>query len=132
MSNKLNRNSLANKTCTPCLGGVAPLSGDALSTMVKLSATQWACVNHHHLEREFKFKDFKQALNFANAVGLIAETEWHHPDMYVAWGKVKVSIWTHKIDGLVESDFIFAAKVDEAFELQNEATVHVKEAEEDT
>jgi 4a-hydroxytetrahydrobiopterin dehydratase len=74
----------------------------------------WTVVHTHHLEREYKFPDFKTALDFTNKVGAIAEEQGHHPDIYVAWGKVRVTIWTHKIDGLTESDFILAAKIDKA------------------
>jgi len=73
-------------------------------------------VQEHHLEKAYAFKDFKEALAFTNAVGEIAEREGHHPDIYLAWGKVGLSIWTHKIDGLTESDFVLAAKADQAFE----------------
>jgi 4a-hydroxytetrahydrobiopterin dehydratase len=72
-------------------------------------------VNEHHLEKEYAFKDFREALAFTNAVGEIADREDHHPDIYLAWGKVKLTIWTHKIDGLTESDFVLAAKADQAF-----------------
>ena len=73
----------------------------------------WEIVREHHLEKEFCFKDFKKALVFANVIGHIAEEEGHHPDLYISWGKLKIQIWTHKIDGLTESDFILAAKIDE-------------------
>ena len=76
-------------------------------------AAGWRVVNEHHLEREFKFPDFRQALAFTNRVGQLAESQNHHPDIYLAWGKVKLTLWTHKIDGLTESDFVFAAKVDQ-------------------
>ena len=69
-------------------------------------------VDEHHLEKEYKFSNFRQALAFTNEVGELADAEGHHPDIYLAWGKVKLMVWTHKIDGLTESDFIFAAKVD--------------------
>ena len=69
-------------------------------------------MNEHHLEKEFRFKDFAEALAFTNKVGAIAEAEGHHPDIYVAWGKVRITIWTHKIDGLTRSDFVLAAKID--------------------
>lgn len=72
----------------------------------------WQIVSEHHLEREFKFKDFREALSFTNRVGELAEAQGHHPDIYLSWGKVKVTIWTHKIDGLTESDFVLAAKLD--------------------
>jgi 4a-hydroxytetrahydrobiopterin dehydratase len=72
----------------------------------------WDIVSEHHLEKEYKFKDFRAALDFTNRVGELAEAQGHHPDIYLAWGKVKLTLWTHKIDGLTESDFIFAAKAD--------------------
>lgn len=72
----------------------------------------WKVVDDHHLERSFKFKNFKEALEFTNAVAKIAEQEQHHPDIYLAWGKVKITLWTHKINGLSENDFILAAKID--------------------
>ena len=73
----------------------------------------WRVVDGHHLERDFVFADFRQALDFTVAVGELAEAEDHHPDLHLAWGRVVVTIWTHKIDGLSESDFILAAKIDE-------------------
>jgi 4a-hydroxytetrahydrobiopterin dehydratase len=72
----------------------------------------WEVVANHHLAKTFKFKDFEQALAFVNRVGEMAEAQWHHPDINLAWGKVAIEIWTHKIDGLTESDFVFAAKCD--------------------
>jgi len=74
----------------------------------------WEVIKNHHIEREFQFPDFKTALGFVDKVGAIAEEQGHHPDIFLAWGKVRVSIWTHKIDGLTESDFILAAKIDRA------------------
>ncbi len=73
---------------------------------------RWQVVDEHHLEKEYKFKDFRQALDFTNKVGELAEAQGHHPDIYLAWGRVKLTVWTHKIDGLTESDFVFAAKAD--------------------
>ena len=72
----------------------------------------WRVVAEHHLEKEYSLKNFREALDFTNRVGQLAEAQGHHPDICLAWGKVKVTIWTHKIDGLTESDFVFAAKVD--------------------
>ena len=102
---------LAEKTCIPCRGGVPPLSAEEIRPL-EAQVKQWKVVNHHHLEREFKFSDFKTALDFVNKVGAIAETQGHHPDILLAWGKVGITIWTHKIEGLTESDFILAAKID--------------------
>ena len=69
-------------------------------------------VSEHLLEKEYKFKDFAQALAFTNRIGAVAEEQGHHPDIYLAWGKVGVKLWTHKIDGLTESDFFMAAKIE--------------------
>jgi 4a-hydroxytetrahydrobiopterin dehydratase len=104
--------ALAEKECVPCKGGVPPLKGEDLARLTRELKPGWMVVNEHHLEREFKFKNFREALEFSNKVGELAEAQGHHPDMYLAWGKVKVTLWTHKIDGLTESDFIMAAKVD--------------------
>ena len=103
--------SLAEKSCVPCRGGVPPLKGGELG---KLSAhtPEWQVVDEHHIERNFRFSDFRAALDFTNKVGELAEGEGHRPDIYLAWGKVGIKIWTHKIDGLTESDFILAAKID--------------------
>ncbi len=87
------------------------MKGDQLKSY-RPQVPAWQIVNEHHLERTFKFPDFRAALAFTNQVGNLAEEQGHHPDILLAWGKVAVSIWTHKIDGLTESDFIFAAKVD--------------------
>ena len=75
----------------------------------------WNVVNNHHLEKDFKFPDFKTALDFVNKAGAIAEEQGHHPDLLLAWGKAAIKIWTHKIDGLTESDFILAARIDRAY-----------------
>ncbi|HLB36235.1 MAG TPA: 4a-hydroxytetrahydrobiopterin dehydratase [Gemmatimonadales bacterium] len=107
---------LAALSCIPCRGGVPPLKGTELQALSKKLEGGWRVVQEHHLEKAYAFKDFKEALAFTNAVGEIAEREGHHPDIYLAWGKVGLSIWTHKIDGLTESDFVLAAKADQAFE----------------
>jgi 4a-hydroxytetrahydrobiopterin dehydratase len=91
---------------------VPPLKGQELKALQEQLGGGWTVVSEHHLEKEYKFKDFRQALDFANKIGELAESQGHHPDIYLAWGKVKVTIWTHKIDGLTESDFVFAAKAD--------------------
>jgi 4a-hydroxytetrahydrobiopterin dehydratase len=102
---------LARKSCVPCRGGVPPLRGAALEPLAR-EVPEWRIVDEHHLERTYGFPDFATALAFTNGVGALAEEQGHHPDVHLAWGKVTVTIWTHKIDGLTESDFIFAAKVD--------------------
>jgi 4a-hydroxytetrahydrobiopterin dehydratase len=103
---------LASKTCVPCRGGVPPLKGEELTALQK-QVSGWQVVEEHYLNKSFKFPDFRQALVFVNRVGELAEEQGHHPDIYLAWGKVDITIWTHKIDGLTESDFILAAKIDQ-------------------
>lgn len=102
---------LADKECVPCKGGIPPIKGRELEDLQK-AVPQWNVVNEHHLQRQFKFSDFKQALAFVNRVGELAEAQGHHPDILLAWGKAEITLWTHKIDGLTESDFIMAAKID--------------------
>ncbi len=102
---------LAHKTCVPCHGGVPPLQGRELTTLAA-QIPAWDVVDDHHIEREIAFPDFQTALDFTNRVGALAEREGHHPDIHLAWGKVGIKIWTHKIDGLTESDFVLAAKID--------------------
>jgi len=104
--------NLSAKECIPCQGGIPPLKGKNLKKFFEELGNGWQVINEHHLEKEFKFNDFREALDYTNKVGELAEAQHHHPDIYLAWGKVKVTIWTHKIDGLTESDFIFAAKAD--------------------
>jgi 4a-hydroxytetrahydrobiopterin dehydratase len=103
--------SLAEKQCVPCRGGVPPLKGAELQKMLAQVAG-WQVVDEHHLSKTYLFSDFRTALDFVDRVGAIAEEQGHHPDLYLAWGKVEVKTWTHKIDGLTESDFILAAKID--------------------
>lgn len=103
--------SLSEKHCVPCRGGVPPLKGEQLEAL-KSQVSGWQVVDEHHLTKSFTFPDFRSALDFVNRIGAVAETEGHHPDLYLAWGKVDVKTWTHKIDGLTESDFILAAKID--------------------
>jgi len=104
---------LAQETCIPCRGGVPPLKGEELDALQEKLGNGWQIINEHHLEKEYIFADFRQALDFTVKVGEVAENQGHHPDIYLAWGKVKLTIWTHKIDGLTESDFILAAKADQ-------------------
>jgi len=103
--------SLASKTCIPCRGGVPALKGKELETLHQ-QVPQWQVVDEHHLIRTFTFPDFKRALDFVNRVGALAEEQGHHPDILLAWGKAEITLWTHKINGLTESDFIMAAKID--------------------
>ena len=97
----------------PCTGGVAPLRGEAIGNLLS-QLDAWQAVEEHHLTKTYIFPDFATALAFVNRVGQTAEEEGHHPDIFLSWGKVRIDLWTHKIDGLTESDFILAAKIDEA------------------
>jgi len=106
---------LADKDCVPCKGGVAALKGAELESL-KSQVPGWDVVNEHHLHKLYKFADFKTALDFVNRAGAIAEEQGHHPDILLEWGKVEITVYTHKIDGLTESDFILAAKIDRVFE----------------
>ncbi len=103
---------LAKKTCVPCKGDVPPLKGNALASLLK-QLKGWKVIEEHHLEKNYDFSDFVSALAFVQRVGDVAEEQGHHPDILLRWGKVRITTWTHKIDGLTESDFILAAKIDE-------------------
>lgn len=103
---------LADGKCIPCRGGVPPLQGFERDELLLRLGNGWQVVDGHHLSKNFTFANFRQALDFANRIGGLAEAENHHPDLHLAWGKVGVEIWTHKIDGLTESDFVFAAKTE--------------------
>jgi len=105
--------NLAAEECVPCRGGVPPLSiAVQQGLLADLGPNGWRTVEGHHLEKEYRFPDFASALAFVNRVGELAEGVGHHPDVFLAWGLVRLTIWTHKIDGLTESDFVFAAKAD--------------------
>jgi 4a-hydroxytetrahydrobiopterin dehydratase len=105
---------LASKTCVPCRGGVPALKGEHLHNYSH-QLPQWNVVEEHHITRTFTFPDFKDALDFVNRVGEVAEDQGHHPDFLLTWGKVEVTLWTHKVNGLTESDFIMAAKIDSLY-----------------
>jgi 4a-hydroxytetrahydrobiopterin dehydratase len=102
---------LAGKNCVPCRGGVPPLAGQEL-TRLSEQLPDWKVIDGHHISKVFKFHDFRQALAFVNKVGAVAEEQGHHPDILLSWGKAEVTTWTHSINGLTESDFILAAKID--------------------
>jgi 4a-hydroxytetrahydrobiopterin dehydratase len=103
---------LANQACVPCRGGVEPLPLEEQEALLAQLGGGWRLVDQHHLEKAYAFPDFLSALAFTNQVGALAEAEGHHPDLALSWGRVAVSIWTHKIDGLTPSDFVLAAKID--------------------
>ena len=102
---------LASRECVPCRGGVPPMQGGEIKKFVE-QLDGWEVVKEHHLRKVFEFKDFREALDFVNRIGELAEEQGHHPDISFGWGRAEVTIWTHKIDGLTESDFILAAKID--------------------
>lgn len=102
---------LASQQCVPCRGGVPPMEKDEIEKLLK-ELDGWEAINEHHLSKNYKYKDFREALDFVNEVGNLAEEQGHHPDICFGWGKVEISIWTHKINGLTTSDFVLAAKID--------------------
>lgn len=105
---------LTSKKCHSCSEDEQPLKGEPLAKLRRELDGDWKVIGEHHLEKEYKFKDFKEALDFTNRVGAIAEKEGHHPDIFLGWGKVTLDLWTHNINGLSENDFILAAKSDAA------------------
>ncbi|HUW62974.1 MAG TPA: 4a-hydroxytetrahydrobiopterin dehydratase [Candidatus Bathyarchaeia archaeon] len=105
---------LANRQCVPCEGGVTPLKGERLEQLQRDLAEGWRVVDEHHLEKAFKFDTYLEAVNFVNEVAAIADEQDHHPDIYLSYGKVRVTLWTHKIGGLSENDFIVAAKIEQS------------------
>lgn len=104
---------LADRPCVPCRGGIPPLSPAQIEPLLG-QIEGWTVVDSHHLWKRYQLADFRAALALVNRIGAIAEEQNHHPDLVLAWGRVEVSIWTHKINGLTESDFVFAAKCDRA------------------
>ena len=106
--------ALADQTCVPCKGGIPALQPDAIQEFLT-QIPGWSVIDQHHLLRHFKFADFVSALAFVNRSGAIAEVQGHHPDLLLGWGKVIATIWTHQVDGLTESDFVLAAKMDRAY-----------------
>lgn len=108
-------NTLSDKKCVPCQGGVPPLEGEELTkfkSQLDSESAGWEIVDGKKLRKKYSFENFVEALEFVNKVGEIAEIENHHPDITFGWGYAEITIWTHKINGLTESDFILAAKTD--------------------
>lgn len=113
--------ALADLKCIPCKGGVPPLTPEQYTPLLA-QVEGWEVQDQKRLFKRFRFKNFVQAVDFVNAIAPVAEEEGHHPDLYVAWGKVEVFLWTHKIDGLTESDFYMAAKIDRVFRGRSQAS----------
>ena len=103
---------LASRQCVPCRGGVPPLQHEAITDLL-VQLDGWEVVDQHHLKKNYRFSNFREALAFVNLVGDLAEEQGHHPDICFGWGNAEISIWTHKINGLTESDFVLAAKIDQ-------------------
>jgi 4a-hydroxytetrahydrobiopterin dehydratase len=112
---------LADQQCIPCRGGVPPLPRARIDELLAQLDKGWSLNDAGHLLRAYEFQDFATAMAFANEVGDIAEDQGHHPDLHVGWGRCAVEIWTHKINGLTESDFFLAAKADRAFRRRADA-----------
>lgn len=102
---------LAQRECVPCRGGVPPMDGAQIKAF-SAQVPDWQVVEEHHLAKSYQFKNFRETLDFVNRVGELAEAQGHHPDICFGWGKADITIWTHKINGLTESDFVLAAKID--------------------
>ena len=108
--------NLADQQCLACSSDDEPLPPEVyLDYLKQLDTEKWNVIEYHHLHGVYTFPDFKSALSFSNSVGLLAEEEWHHPDIHLSWGKLKIDVWTHKINGLHKTDFVFAAKVDRMY-----------------
>lgn len=103
--------SLADRECVPCRGGVPKLTPEQCAPLLA-QLSGWRVIDQHHLTKTYAFPDFVSGLAFVNRVAEVAERNGHHPDLQLAWGRVAIDVWTHKIDGLTESDFILAAKCD--------------------
>lgn len=108
----LSKTNMQESSCKPCSEAILPVTGDDLQALTSRISSKWRVIDEHHIENDYTFKDFRTALDFANRVGGIAEELNHHPDLHVSWGKVRVTSWTHKVNGLTESDFVLANRID--------------------
>ena len=108
----MSNDDLALLQCVPCRGGVPPLDARAVGELMDRLGGGWSAIDDHHLDKTYRFADFVSALRFVNRVGELSEAQDHHPEIHLGWGRVRIEIWTHKIDGLTESDFVLAAKID--------------------
>lgn len=107
--------TLVNKTCVACKGNEPPLAPEIINQLLKVLGEGWSLNAQSHLFKEYKLTNFMEAIKLANAIAAIAEKEGHHPNLLIAWGKCSVELWTHKIKGLTENDFILAAKIEKAY-----------------
>jgi 4a-hydroxytetrahydrobiopterin dehydratase len=103
---------LARRQCVPCRKGTPALARERIESLRRQVSPDWSLVDGHHLQREFHLKSFREALALANRIGEIAEGQNHHPDLLVSWGMLRISLFTHVIDGLHENDFILASRID--------------------
>lgn len=109
--------NLRSKTCIPCQGGVPALSPEEVDIFTREISNEWKVTHEStRIFRSVKTKNFEDSMKLAKKIGLLADEQWHHPELVVGFGHLDVEVWTHKINGLVESDFIFASKVDQIFE----------------
>jgi 4a-hydroxytetrahydrobiopterin dehydratase len=106
---------LYEKKCSACVGAVAPMSDTESKKFLNELGNDWKIINGKMLEKSYQFRNFREALAFVDRIGTLAEAEGHHPDLFLSWGLVKINLWTHKINGLSESDFVMAAKCDRIY-----------------
>jgi 4a-hydroxytetrahydrobiopterin dehydratase len=104
---------LAKKTCVACHGGMPTTPAEEIPGLLA-QLEGWRVEGGKKLVKTFKWKDWLDTIRFVDRIGDVAEREDHHPNLYVAWGRVDVTIWTHAVDALTENDFILAAKIDQA------------------
>lgn len=104
--------NLAEKSCEPCKGGMPPLGGSEARRLLAQLGDGWELVNDHHLRKVFHFPEFHDSISWVNKVADLADEQGHHPNIRIDYDEVELDIWTHKIGGLTESDFVLAAKVD--------------------
>jgi 4a-hydroxytetrahydrobiopterin dehydratase len=109
--------ALADEPCEACTSEDEPLTeAEYAEYLESIDGDVWSVVDEHHLEGTYTFEDFRDALDFTVEVGELAEDEWHHPDIHLSWGEVRIEMWTHKIDGLHKTDFVMAARMDRFYE----------------
>ena len=106
-------NTLTSRTCEPCQGGIPPLTREQFEPMLKQINTAWEVIDDKKLRRAYEFPSFMDSIGFVNKVAQVAESEGHHPDIQIHYKQVIIELWTFKIDGLFDNDFILAAKIDE-------------------